>query len=62
MGCNHQTIKCLRGGLPPLEVNLSNLVNSVFYFDDELMFFFINAQNLCLDILVIIHIEWFFVI
>ena len=59
MGCNHQTVKHLWSWLPPLEVNLSNLVNSVFYFDDELMFFFVNAQNLCLDILVIIHIEWF---
>ena len=35
---------------------VGNLVNLVVNFEDELMFFFIDSQNLSLDFFVIVHV------
>lgn len=43
VGGNHHTVEPFRGGLPSLEVNLCYLVDSVFHFDDELVFFLIYS-------------------
>lgn len=53
---DEQTVEILRCGQPPLEGELSHLVNLVVNFEDELMFFFIDSQNLSLDFFVIVHV------
>ena len=55
VGGYHQAVEGFWHRLPSLEVNLCYFIDSIFYFDDEFMFFFIYSQNLCSYILVVVH-------